>query len=131
MSSILAGLVIGAHLATAHTAAGLEPVNPGIYARSEATGLTAGVFRNSYARTSVYFGYTAETDSKRFALTVGGVTGYPTERAVLPLVVPSVRFEASDDGSVWGKTAVRLSYLPKPPKYGRSHALHLSIERSF
>lgn len=122
MSDALAAVTIGLHLFTAHSAGGLEPVNPGIYARTEA-GLTVGVMRNSYRRTSVYGGWTFETADRRFALTVGAVHGYPAKPALLPLVVPSVRFELGEH------TAARLAFVPKPPTYGRSHGLHLMVER--
>ena len=122
----VAGLVLGAHLASLHSAGGLEPFNPGLYLRTE-SGFTAGVLRNSQSRTSTYAGWTFETDSRQFALTVGGITGYPA-RPVMPLLVPSMRIGLSQ----WQPgAALRVSYLPKPPKYGRSHALHFSVEREF
>lgn len=124
MTLATATITLGVHLFSVHTAAGLEPVNPGLYVRHE-SGFTAGAFRNSYRRTSAYAGYTFETADRRFALTVGAVTGYPA-KAVLPLAVPSVRFELGD------QVAARVAYLPKPPgRIGHSHALHLSIEREF
>lgn len=124
MTITAATIVLGVHLFSLHTAPGLEAANPGLYVRHE-SGVTAGVFRNSYARTSAYAGYTLETADRRFALTLGAVTGYPA-KPVLPLAVPSVRFGLSD------QVAARVAYLPKPPgRIGRSHALHLSIEKEF
>ena len=124
MSSLFEGLVIGLHLVSLHTAGDLQPVNPGAYVRLEG-GLTAGAFRNSYDRDSAYVAQTFETGDRRFALTVGAVTGYPA-RDVLPMVVPSVRVGLAPDLSA------RVSYLPKPPgSYGRTHCLHLSLERAF
>lgn len=122
-----AGLVLGVHLASLHSAGGLQSANPGLYLRTE-SGFTAGVLRNSYSRTSAYAGWTFETQDKRFALTVGGVTGYPA-KPVLPLLVPSMRIGLSE----WQPgAALRLSYLPKPPAdFGRSHSLHFSLERGF
>lgn len=117
------GLVLGLHLFTAHLGGhGLEAVNPGVYVRTE-DGLTAGVFRNSYCRTSAYAGLTLETADRRFALTVGGVTGYRTAK-VMPLAVPSVRLP------ITGDLAARLSFVPKLLKGGYA-GLHLSVERSF
>lgn len=109
--------VIGLHLATAHERGGYESVTPGVYARWH-DGLTLGAYRNSEGRGSAY---AAWTFGDTFALTVGGVTGY--RRAVMPLVVPSVRIPIADG------TSVRLSYIPKYEK--GSAALHLSIERRF
>ena len=129
MTITAATIVIGVHLFSLHTAPGLEAANPGLYVRHE-SGDTAGVFRNSYARTSAYAGYTLETADRRFALTLGAVTGYPA-KPVLPLAVPSVRFGLSGLG-VADQVAARVAYLPKPPgRIGRSHALHLSIEKEF
>ncbi len=68
-------ITLGLHLMTAHAASGYESVTPGIYIRHE-SGLTAGAYRNSIKRPSLYAGYTFETADKRWALTVGAVTGY-------------------------------------------------------
>lgn len=117
------GWILGAHLFTAHVAGGFEPVNPGIYARS-AEGFTAGAFRNSYGRLSVYGGMTWEAPGGHLALTAGLVTGYPGS-TVYPLIAPSVRVGLGE------RYSARFTVLPKPPRGAGSAALHLSVERSF
>lgn len=117
-------LVVGAHLVTAHTKPdGKESATPGLYLRWP-NGITVGAYRNSYGDGSVYAGYTVEAFDRHLALTVGGVTGYRAQK-VLPLVVPSVRI------GLWGDTSLRVAYLPKPPKYGSSAAVHFSVEARF
>lgn len=127
MGDLLSGIVLGLHLATAHSAPGFEAATPGIYMRA-GYGFTAGAYRNSYGKGSAYVAWTLETGDflgqRRFALTVGAVTGYPA-RPVLPLLVPSVRFGLSDDVSL------RLAFIPKPPEIGSAYGLSLSIEREF
>jgi len=101
----LAAITIGVHLATAHTRSGFEPINPGVYVVAD--GWTAGALRNSRGVASVYGGYTFETEDRRFALTVGAISGYG---GVRPLVVPSVQFDG------W-----RLSLIAKPRGGKRVH----------
>lgn len=115
--------VVGLHLVSAHSRPGFEAANPGLYLKRD-DGLTAGVLRNSYGRTSVYAGWTLETADGRLALTVGAITGYPA-RSVSLLVAPSVRMPLAEG---W---AARVTFLPKPPKVGSASALHLSVERAF
>ncbi len=67
--------ILGLHLLTAHAAQGYEAITPGAYARHE-SGFTVGAYRNSIGRPSAYAGWTFETEDRRFALTVGAVTGY-------------------------------------------------------
>lgn len=122
MSAALAGFTIGMHLLTLHSAPGYESQNLGIYGRHAASGITAGLYRNSEGRASVYLGQTFETADRRFALTVGAVGGY-RERAAAPLVVPSMRIGGD-------ALAARLSVIPKPPG-ADAWGLHLSIEREF
>lgn len=69
------GIILGIHLLTAHSMPGYETVTPGIYTRHE-SGFSAGTYRNSIGRQSTYAGWTFETEDKRWALTVGAVTGY-------------------------------------------------------
>lgn len=116
--------ILGVHLATVHIGGhDLEPINPGVYVRTE-SGLTAGVYRNSYGQISTYAGLTLQTDGGRFALTAGAVTGYPAAK-VMPLLAASVRVPITDT------VAARISLLPKPLKGGTAVGVHLSIERSF
>jgi hypothetical protein len=113
---------LGVHLTTAHSKSGFEGINPGAYLRLDNCA-TFGALRNSYGRLSVYAGCTLQTPERRFALTLGAITGYPAARVSL-LVVPSVRFDA---GSGY---AVRLALLPKPPRHGSAVGLHLTLERA-
>ncbi|MBQ0934627.1 hypothetical protein [Ideonella paludis] len=127
--SMSTAMTLGLHLFTAHVggdaaAEHLQPVNPGIYFRAE-SGATVGAYRNSYGRASAYAGMTWQTSDGRFALTVGGVTGYPAAK-VLPVVSPSVRLPLGDDGY-----ALRVAYLPKAPCVGTAHGLHIALERRF
>lgn len=120
-------VTVGGHLATYHF--NMEPeqsfknLNPGLYVRTE-SGLTLGAYRNSLARRSAYAGWTFATRDDRFAVTVGGVTGYPGWSPVAPLLVPSVR---QDLGGGW---SARLAYLHKPNEHGAT-GLHLMLERRF
>lgn len=144
---IFESLVLGVHLASVHVPQGGQSnFNPGIYVRAD--GLTAGVYRNSLKRPSIYLGYTAEAGP--FALTIGAISGYDTRRSLVPcndrrasiknegsqcwaesgtahrvswLVAPSAALPA-----VLGVTP-RLTYLP--PLRGSVSTLHLSIERAF
>lgn len=126
LTTAAAALTLGVHLATAHFGGApnsphVENVTPGIYLRTP-SGLTAGVYSNSEGGTSAYLGQTYETDSRRFAITVGAVVGYRVA-PVLPLVVPSVRVEITQHA------AVRLSY--NNPLKGAPSGVHLSAELSF
>lgn len=162
MNCILEGLcdvaVVGAHLISLHSSptyvsahdnfhdidyrTRYEWVTPGAYVRM-ANGATAGAYRNSLGKASVYVGWTWQTDDERFALTVGAVTGYRRDftvilnrdwgheprvekrgQALQPLVVPSVRFALDD------RTALRLGYVPAPHKDSAA-VVHLSIEKKF
>lgn len=100
-----------------------QEVNPGVYFQSD-NGIIVGTYRNSYDRTTVYAGFTIETDDRRFALTGMVGTGYkgmcPRFCGVLtPALTPSVRFPLGDSGA-----ALRLS---SPSLQG----IHASIEYSF
>lgn len=90
----------------------------GVYAKSP-SGFTYGGYTNSYGDPSAYAGWTFETRDRRFALLVGGVTGY--ERSpLLPLVVPSVRVPVTRTMSL------RLAGLPRT---GLGAAVvHLALE---
>jgi hypothetical protein len=113
---------IGLHLISLHARHGYETATPGVYVRMS-TGMTAGLLRNSEGRASTYLGYTWETADRRWALTVGGITGYRSA-VVSPLLVPSWRYALSGNKLAW-----RVAYIPKPPEAGRgSSALHLALE---
>ncbi|MCE2658321.1 MAG: hypothetical protein LW854_08735 [Rubrivivax sp.] len=115
----------GAHLFSRHeNAAAFKDGNRGAYVQHLRTGITAGIVRNSYGRTSAYLGHTWHTADGRFALTAGAITGYP-DSPVSPLLIPSMRLPLTRN------LAARLSYLPKPPRYGASSAVHLSVETTW
>lgn len=118
----LTGAVLGLHLISIHNVGGYETATPGVYLRLP-SGVTLGHYRNSLGRPSTYAAYTAETADRRWAITVGAVTGYPA-MPVAPMVVPSMRLSL-------GPADVRLAYIPKPPHYGGAHALHIALERDF
>jgi hypothetical protein len=140
-----AAQTVGLHIGSAHIPASdhLNNVNPGAYVRYD-SGATAGFYRNSYKRLSVYAGWTWERGP--FALTVGGITGY--KRSDVPctgdrlakgythcwdgsrstalslLVAPSVALP-----DVFGITP-RVTVLPKIESKG-STVIHLAVERAF
>jgi hypothetical protein len=142
---LIAGLTIGLHLVSVHVpGAGLQDINPGIYVYDRA-GFTAGVFRNSVDRTSVYAGWSY--DVTPFKFTVGAITGYQRRRIctqvmtasgpvadcapygggtthpISPFVSPSVALP-----SVLG-IVPRISVMPA--WLGGSTAFHLSVEKSW
>lgn len=114
---------IGLDLYSYHlnTQAGLNNNTPGVYASFE--GATAGVYRNSHDRTSVFAGYVFETSDRKLALLAGAVSGYKPEgkSKILPMLIPSLRLALA---SQW---ALRASYVPRPP-HGDSASIHLSLE---
>lgn len=115
---------VGLHAVSAHQHGGMNNVNPGLYIRHD-NGITAGFYRNSYRRESVYIGYTTEVrrGPVSAALTIGAVTGYPAA-PIMALAVPSVAYH-------FGNNAVRLGIVPKPPSHGTSASVHLMAERHF
>ncbi|MBE7419858.1 MAG: hypothetical protein HS128_19300 [Ideonella sp.] len=124
-SIALAGLTLGLHLVSLHSVGGMQTFTPGLYVRTPA-GFTAGAYRNSEGRGSAYAAWTFEALHGRVALTAGVVAGY-RRHAIGPLLVPSVRLLGGDAA---GSTALRLAWVPKPPR-GHSHALHIALEREF
>ena len=105
----------GLHVGSYHDKPGFNNVNPGAYVRF-ANGVTAGFYRNSIDRDSVYVGYTAERfiGPVGFAVTAGAITGYRHD--VLPLLVPSIKF-----------SHLRLAFIPKAAK-GGSGSVHVMLE---
>lgn len=115
---MIGATILGLHLLTAHAHGGYESRTPGIYFR-DASCITAGAYRNSVGRLSIYAGCTLERG--RFALTLGGVTGYGG--GAMPLVIPSARIDLG------GGFFLRAAVVPKPRRDGGSAALHFAIER--
>jgi hypothetical protein len=84
------GLTVGAHLVSVHAPArdGQNNTNTGLYVRG-ASGLTAGAYRNTQRRTSLYVGQ--QFDMGIVDVTVGVVSGYQrrcTETRVQTGVTP-------------------------------------------
>ena len=147
MNELFQGIVLGLHLMSAHIPAtsGDNNFNLGVYAKT-AEGWTAGAYRNTLNRNSVYFGKTWAHGPA--SLTVAAVTGYQarwspvtcesighpdwtdcwhqsagSRGAVTLLVTPSLALPAIGDFTP------RLSYIPKVPGLTPAHVLHFSIER--
>jgi hypothetical protein len=109
---------IGFHIASHHAPAkNYNNSNPGIYYRN-AEGWTAGVYRNSLRKTSVYAGYTWKFGV--LDVTTAGVTGYFDK--VQPLLVPSISL------FTYQGITPRIAYIPRVEKKIGSHVLHLMVE---
>jgi hypothetical protein len=157
LDQLLSGVVIGAHLVSVHSRTGMNNDNPGVFMRLPA-GFTAGVYENSVSRTrfagageprriSTYAGWTFETAGGRFALTLGGATGYGRQAQVIclraqgdrcavtqelaqvpdlvPFAVPSLRL------NITPQFAGRIGYVYTPRIGAASrpvHAAHLMLE---
>lgn len=111
----LSACVLGLHLLSAHVSPGYETVTPGAYVQCP-SGLTAGAYRNSLGRPSVYAGHTWHRGP--FALSAIALTGYPLA-PIVPALVPSVAFKLTQH------TSARAS-LVLAPKGGS--AVHFSWE---
>lgn len=138
MISLLTGAIIGLHLVSTHIPARdhQNNVNPGVYVEL-ANGFTAGAYRNTLSRTSVYAGWTFTHDfgPAAVSLTVGAITGYQrkTERGLTqgysrapltPMAAPSVRVQVGHG------YAARVTFIPGISAIGSS-VVHLSVERQF
>lgn len=112
---------VGLHLGSWHSEPGYNNANPGVYVRLE-NGLTAGAYRNSFRKTSVYAGWTWQADIAGFrpAITAGLISGYRHPF----LVVPSIA--APEIGSV----RLRVAYVPRLDPKG-AHVIHLMAEKEF
>ena len=110
---------VGVHMVSRHWPASRgrkhwNNFNPGLNVRWR-NGVTAGLYKNSEFRTSVYGGWTWAREDCGLALTLGLITGY--SKGTLPLAIPSMCvFEH-----------YRLTLIPRlEPK--RATVLHLSLE---
>ena len=135
-------LILGVHLASAHLQPAINQhnANPGIYA--ECDGLTAGAYRNTLGRASVYAGYTLH--SGPFAVSLGAVSGYQ-KRYAPGECRPGYREDAANPClKLYGITASRLMPMIAPsvslgparlwylPRVGaHSSVLHLSLQHQF
>lgn len=128
MSSVLIASLIaatpvttlGVNLGSWHDQPGFNNVNPGVYVVHR-SGWAGGVLRNSHHKDSFWAGRVFNTADNKWALTVGGITGYPSG-PVSPLATLSRRVELS------AGYALRVHLLPKPPIKGGSAAVHFSLE---
>jgi hypothetical protein len=121
------GWIIGLHLLSAHFGdldPGAHPrrVTPGIYAVAP-SGATAGAYRNSIDRDTVYAGWTWRTGWNAgpltdITLTAAAATGY-SEAKIVPLVAV-----AATIGN--GNYAPRILWVPH-----RTQPVSLAIERRF
>jgi hypothetical protein len=126
MIATITAITLGVHLASIHTPDhGQNNTNPGIYAIVD--GWAAGVYRNSYKRTSAYFGYVVNAWGP-IDITVGAVTGYKKDPVtgygwssgnVAPMLVPSMRLGYA-----------RVFVIPQVQKKA-SWVFHLAIEKEF
>lgn len=151
--------VVGLHVVSYHFEDGKQAAdslgwnnyNYGLYARWD-NGVTAGFYKNSLFRWSVYAGYTLESApfasllGAKLGLTVGMVSGYdrvvdsahpgarleyrcesacvwtPVKSTILPMVVPSVALPIGERLSV----RAALVYQPQQPV-----AAHFTVETRF
>lgn len=110
---------VGAHIGSWHDRPGFNNTNPGLYVRLD-NGVTAGVYRNSLSKPSVYLGRSFETplaDWVSVAVTVGVVSGYNNPI----LVAPSIVFGSSVRTRIVGVL---------PAQRGDTAGVHLSLEIS-
>lgn len=139
-------LIVGLHMASYHfqpaTYYPQNNVNPGVYA--ECDGWTAGAYRNTLDRPSVYAGYTWHRGS--LGLSAGAVSGYQRREGVGAAYCPPT--SRGDPSACWGwrggsKSALspmvvphltlgpaRLWFIPKV--HGTESAvIHLSLQSQF
>jgi hypothetical protein len=117
-----ASITVGLHAASKHLPKyeWQSGFNPGVYVRTSA-GWTAGVYRNTLARTTLYAGRTWSNVLGPIDVMAAAATGYSLAPLV-PLVVASVELAPTS----W-PVVPRLS----AGRGADSWVLHLSIERSF
>lgn len=155
MISMIGGLVIGVHMASAHFPSHewANNNNPGIYFRTE-SGWTGGAYRNTLRQTSAHAGYTLTSGPA--SLTLGVVSGYQTKGTArrevacnnghVPIEGETSRCFQEARGAKGKKVALliapsirgpefygiapRLTILPRLRSNGFS-VVHLSVERSF
>lgn len=149
---MIEGLVLGLHLLSYHTPVNdaHNNVNPGIYAKTQ-EGWTAGIYENTWKRTSVYLGKTwsYEFQDGDLSFLAGGVTGYKARRKDIdcptmqrryhkPYVQGATCYEiqgfSKHDVSLLVAPSVRyqLLRLTVLPRIGKNPQVrHLSIEKAF
>lgn len=124
-----AALTIGMHIGSYHTADNerYNNINPGLYVAYN--GYTAGTYKNSYSKQTVYAGKAFDiTENCRYDVLVGAATGYNIKRSsVVPFVVGSAKFNIQDEA------ILRVSAIPQVSSDGKlkGAVLHLSLQRNF
>lgn len=125
MLELLAGWTVGLQMLSFHDQVDnvqFKTITPGIYASSP-EGYTAGIYRNSIGKTSLFAGKAFKADfslaGEEYSVMLGGVTGY-NGVAVAPMIVPSIKIDK-----------FRFCYVPPYEKKGFYQVLHFSIETKF
>lgn len=119
---------IGLHLVSWHDEPGYNNTNPGVYVKSEC-GLTAGVYKNSFSRVSVYGAYSYDPPKLPFWASAGFATGYAK--------IPGTNFRLSPIAIVGLKSPqykgylFRVGYIPKIGGVNNVNVVHLMIEKAF
>lgn len=106
---------IGLHVASLHSRAGYNDVNPGVYLESQC-GIVVGVYDNSYRKPSVQIAWRGEPDRLPLFIEAGAVTGYP-----------------GHDVEVYAMGGVRLGPLrigavPHVPGLNRTTMVHAMVQ---
>ena len=156
----LAALTLGVHLASVHIPARAHHhnTNPGLYLRVDSgplPGITAGAYRNSLGRASLYAGHTStwRLGGQAVELTLGAVSGYRrqcTSYTVHRFAADGSTIVRSTESTCQGATGAALAPFIAPsvalpvqllgitPRVtlhgaarGSSTAIHLSAERAF
>jgi hypothetical protein len=129
IGELLNGLVLGVHLVSAHSTGGANNDNPGLYLRTEA-GLTAGYYWNSKDRVTSYAGWTWQSESRTWSVSLVAASGYgnddPAAGPRMPRIVALPMFSARVP--LGRDAAVRFGYVPKPPGSDAAHTAHLMVE---
>lgn len=124
-----AALTIGMHIGSYHTAdnSRYNNSNPGLYIAYD--GYTAGTYKNSYNKQTVYAGKAFDiAENCRYDVLVGAATGYNIKgSSVVPFVVGSAKFNIQDEA------ILRVSAIPQVSSEGKlkGAVLHLSLQRNF
>lgn len=119
-----AALTFGLNTVSYHTDTSAHyNTNPGVYVQYGS--VAAGTYYNSERNQSTWGAYVFTSESCRYDLMVGLVTGYKSP--VLPMLVPSVKFAITDD------MRLRLSVMPtsRDAKKLDGAVFHASFERPF
>lgn len=106
---------IGLHVASLHSKAGYNDVNPGVYIESQC-GIVAGAYYNSYRQPSVQIGWRGEPDRLPLFIEVGAVTGYP-RHAVEAYAMGGVRLGP-----------LRIGAVPHVPGLNRTTMVHAMVQ---